>query len=170
MPDPNMPSQDMQGSNQFMDPNMIGGQQQSEGQASDYERIISMVSDIDRRIRVLEERYMNLRKKLQLSDQNLLESERSFSKELRVVNEDSINLKREISDFSEKIDMFGSELSGTAKKSDMMAMEKYLYMWSPTNFVTRNQLKTFLKSKGVITDVQSPAGNDDSSSDDNTDE
>ena len=30
-----------------------------------------------------------------------------------------------------------------------MVLEKYLTMWDPVNFVTRNELREYLKSKGV---------------------
>ncbi|MFA5797027.1 MAG: hypothetical protein WC916_03260 [Candidatus Woesearchaeota archaeon] len=106
----------------------------------------SVISDLDRRLRTLEERYGNLRKKVQLSDQNLIESERSFIKEIRTVNDELMDLKRTMNDFSEKILIFHDELNKSAKKQDVKVIEKYLLLWSPQQFVTRNELKEYLKT------------------------
>ncbi len=106
----------------------------------------SVISDLDRRLRTLEERYGNLRKKVQLSDQNLVESERSFITEIRTVNEELMDLKRTMNDFSEKILVFHDEIAKSAKKQDVKVIEKYLLLWSPQQFVTRNELKEYLKT------------------------
>jgi hypothetical protein len=116
---------------------------------SESTQIAGMLSDLDRRLRILEERYGNLRKKIQLTDQNLIESERSFGKELREFGSDALDLKRNISDFDEKVVIFGGEMDNIAQKTDLKIIEKYLAMWSPGMFVTRRELKEYLKSKNI---------------------
>jgi len=65
------------------------GQPKDDGKGTnEYAQIASIISDLDRRLRVLEERYSNLRKKLQLTDQNMIESERGYAKELRSFNDE----------------------------------------------------------------------------------
>jgi hypothetical protein len=54
-----------------------------DNKTNEYAQIAGIISDLDRRLRVLEERYNNLRKRIQLTDQNVIESERAFGKELR---------------------------------------------------------------------------------------
>ncbi len=113
---------------------------------SDLEKVASLITDLDRRLRTLEERYSNLRKKLQLTDQNLIESERSFGKELRTFSDELLELKRNSNDFSEKTILFQNELENTAKKNDVKVLEKYLALWSPSTFVTRSELREYLNS------------------------
>lgn len=129
--------------------NMQQGAQQAppSGQTNPNQELILAIADLDRRLRVIEERYSTLRKKMQLTDQNLLDSERTFGKDVHTVNEDILNIKRQLHDFTDKILMFGSELEGTAKKTDLKVIEKYLALWSPTTFVTRSEVKDYLKSK-----------------------
>jgi len=119
-------------------------------QQPEYAQIATIVSDLDRRLRTLEERYSNLRKKLQLSDENLLDAERTFSKELKDFNDESLELKKQVNEFSEKVGMLGSEMENVAQKSDLKVVEKYLDMWNPNNFVTRTELKEYLKTKGMF--------------------
>ena len=123
--------------------------QDGENKPSESVQIASMVSDLDRRLRILEERYGNLRKKIQLTDQNLIDSERSFGKEIRGFGSDLLELKRSIADFDEKVVIFGSEMDNTAQKTDLKIIEKYLAMWNPGMFVTRKELKEYLKSKNI---------------------
>lgn len=117
------------------------------GQSAEIEQVASIVTDLDRRLRILEERYSNIRKKLQLTDQNILESERSFVKELRTVNEDTLKLRKQVNDYSEKISIFTDEINHAAKRTDVKLIEKYLDLWNPRNFVTRRELKEYLKQK-----------------------
>jgi len=118
-------------------------------QNSESSQMAGIVSDLDRRLRVLEERYGNLRKKLQLTDQNMVESERSFGKELKTFNSDTLELKRSIADFDEKVTIFSSEMDNVALKSDLKVLEKYLAMWNPQMYVTRSELREYLRNKSM---------------------
>jgi hypothetical protein len=118
-------------------------------QPSESTQISNMISDLDRRLRILEERYGNLRKKIQLTDQNMIESERSFGKEIRGFGSDMLELKRSIVDFDEKVVIFGGEMDNVAQKTDLKILEKYLAMWDPGMFVTRKELREYLKSRNI---------------------
>jgi len=131
---------------QFLNPE---NQEKKPSEGNEYAQLAALITDLDRRLRTLEERYTNLRKKLQLTDQNLLDSERSFGKELKEVNDSSMEMKRTVNDFSDKIIMFESELSNVAQKKDLMVVEKYFSMWNPMNFVTRKELREYLKNKSI---------------------
>ena len=120
-------------------------------------QLAGIITDLDRRLRVLEERYANLRKKLQLTDQNLIEGERSFSKEIRHLNDESLQLKKQVNDFNDKILTFSDELQTTANKRDVKVIEKYLALWDPKNFATKKQVKEYLKAKEMIKGPQEDA-------------
>lgn len=126
-------------------------QQQSQSSKKDdnaeIEQIAHIITDLDRRLRTLEERYSNIRKKLQLTDQNMIEAERSFVKELRTLNDDTLKIKKQVNDYSEKMMMLSEEVSESAKKIDLKIIEKYLALWNPQTFVTRKELKTYLMQK-----------------------
>jgi hypothetical protein len=142
MDDPNMPNMpDVQG--------MPGAEQANAEGGDEYPRITGMVSDMDRRLRVLEERYSNLRKKIQLTDQNMIESERSLGREIHSFSDELLELKRSTNDFTDKILVFGSELDHAAKKRDLKVIEKYLGMWNPVNYVTRKELRDYLKNNKI---------------------
>lgn len=120
---------------------------QIKGGNAEIDQIASIITDLDRRLRILEERYSNIRKKLQLTDQNILESEKGFIKELKIINDDTLKLKKQVNDYYEKIEIFSDEINQAAKKTDVKLIEKYLDLWDPKNFVTRKELKDYLKQK-----------------------
>ena len=133
----------------------------SSGQVNESTQIASIISDLDRRLRMLEERYGNLRKKLQLTDQNLIESERSFGKQLRSFNTEALEMKRSMAEFDEKVVIFGTELENIASKTDLKVLEKYLAMWNPQMYVTRKELREYLNDKKInLTDEDTKTDED----------
>ncbi|MGV8151261.1 MAG: hypothetical protein ACP5NV_06045 [Candidatus Woesearchaeota archaeon] len=120
--------------------------EKKEGNA-EIEQIASIITDLDRRLRTLEERYSNVRKKLQLTDQNMIESERSFVKEIKAINDDTLKLKKQVNDYSEKMSILSEEVGESAKRVDLKVIEKYLALWNPQIFVTRKELKAYLMQK-----------------------
>lgn len=112
-----------------------------------YTVIRQSVNDVERRLRVLEERYANLRKKIQITDQNMLDHQSHITKELRVATETVNNLKFQIEEIAEKMAIFNSEFASLAKKRDVKILEKYLDMWQPMNFVTRAEFNQIIGKK-----------------------
>jgi len=151
MADANMTMQDGQNNIEQRIANTQEQTQQQEANSgqNEYTQVAGMISDLDRRLRILEERYGNLRKKIQLTDQNLIDSERSTNKEIRNFSAEVLELKRGISDFDEKIMIFGTEMDSAAQRTDLKVIEKYLAMWNPGMFVTRKELREYLKSRKI---------------------
>ena len=90
------------------------------------------LNNMERRLRILEDRYGNLRKKTQLTDQNLISFEKELSKEVRAISEQVIELKRQTEDVNDKALKMYSELDKAARKHELKVVEKYLDLWQPT--------------------------------------
>jgi len=103
--------------------------------------ISNEMNNISRRLRVLEERYTNLRKKTQLTDQNMLHVDKKIISEIKVTNKDIDEIRKDIKDVKEKMILIIKDLKSCAKKEDVKVIEKYVNMWEPVQFVTLNQLK-----------------------------
>ena len=61
------------------------------------------VSATSRRLRVLEERYTNLHKKNQLTDQSLMNLTKDFTRELKALGEEMLDLKRDMADLYDNL-------------------------------------------------------------------
>lgn len=120
-------------------------QKPGKGSETPFEKLSSEVSSASSRLRVLEERYGNLRKKSQMTDQSLLDFEKDLRSEIKSLNEDFLDIKKGLSEINENLVLMTSELKSTVKQSDFKMIESYVDMWQPMSFVTRDDLKKVLE-------------------------
>lgn len=103
------------------------------------------INNLTRRIRILEERYSNVRKKTQVTDQNMIEDVKSLSTDIKLINQDVSELKKQMSDFNEKTAILLDEIKQSVKKHEFMEFEKYINLWEPMNFLTYEQAVKLIK-------------------------
>ncbi len=123
------------------------GKHESEAPTAAVSDLSNQINNISRRMRILEERYTNLRKNTQLTDQNVLRSNKEFQRELSVVKSDLTELRRDFTDLRDKVRLIVKELVECAKTEEVKVLEKYINMWEPVNFVTRNEAEKIVEEK-----------------------
>ena len=96
------------------------------------------MNNLNRRLRVIEERYSNLRKKTQVTDQNMLASNKKVMTEVQASHEEMDELKKKLADMTDKLKIIVQELKECAKHSEVQVLQKYINMWEPINFITRD--------------------------------
>lgn len=111
---------------------------------NNYQELTTEVDTYASRLRILEEHTNNLRRKLQLTDQNLIQTHKKLMDEIRLVNNELSDMRRDINDVKDKIKLIIKELSDCARKQDVDILKKYIEMWEPVNFVTRSELQKIL--------------------------
>lgn len=109
--------------------------------------ISNQLSNIGRRLRILEESFNNLRKNTQLTDQNLLRFSKDMKRETTVTNSDIIEIRRDFIDLKEKTKLIVKELIDCAKSEDVKVLEKYIAMWDPVKFMTKNDVERIVEDK-----------------------
>lgn len=105
----------------------------------------TQINNTGRRLKLLEERYQNLRKKSQLTENNMLEVSKRFNTEIKNLTTEMGDIKRELSDLKEKLRTMVGELVDTAKKNDLTLLSKYLDLWEPMQFVTEKDVVEITK-------------------------
>lgn len=110
-------------------------------------QITAALNDISRAVRTIEDKQYNLRKKVQLDAQNMLAANKKAFDEIKVINSDVSEIKREIEDIKAKILLVIQELKLTAKIEDVKVLQRYLELWEPAGFVTRGELDRVLEQK-----------------------
>lgn len=105
------------------------------------------ISQIASSIRILEDRYSNLRKKSQLTNQNLIELQKEYYKEKKIMNEELLNSKIKLQELIDDLKIMNGELKDTVKQKDIQMLNKYLDLWEPIQFVTRKEVEKTLKEK-----------------------
>ena len=103
------------------------------------------ISNVSRRLRTLEEGFTNLRRALQVTDQNMLGKNKLFATEIRTITSDISDMKSDINDVKEKILEIVNDLEEAAKKEEVKVLEKYINFWNPVKFVTQNEVESIVK-------------------------
>ena len=112
------------------------------------------VSSISRRLRVLEERYGNLNKKTQVSEQNMLSADKSLNNAIRAVGSKVVDVKRELEDLREKLKLVVMELRECAKSDEVAVLRKYVDLWELVNFPTRTEVEKMIDEKLGLKEIQ----------------
>jgi len=103
------------------------------------------ISNISRRLRILEESFTNLRRALQVTEENMLSKNKLFTTEIRTINSDISDIKKETAEIKEKILDLVKELETNAKRDEVKVLEKYINLWNPVKFVTQNEVEQIVK-------------------------
>ena len=110
--------------------------------ANDLSESVSMVN---RRLRVIESRFENVRKKLQFVEQNMLEANKKLQTEVKTTNMEILELKSGMLELQSRIRMIVKEVQLRADKEDVDVLKKYLSYWEPIKFVTAEQVEQIVR-------------------------
>lgn len=103
------------------------------------------IGNLDRRLRLLEESTTNIRKALQLTEQNMIAKNKVFATEIKTLTSELSDIKKEISEIKEKVISLIKELQDAAKKDEVKILERYINFWNPVKFVTQNEVEEIVK-------------------------
>ena len=121
------------------------GGQQKQGQ---YQAVGNVTEDhgtIGRRVKVLEERYTNFRSRFQLMEQNILRKNKNIFTDIKTLNLEISDMKKEITEVKDNMLRLLKELEAFSKKEDVDMLRKYIDLWNPMNFVTKNDVEDIVK-------------------------
>ena len=111
--------------------------------------ITYVISDINNRVRTLENRYNLFGERLLVVNQNMIEEYKKITKDMRLFNEDIKEIKQEMFKIKDVITNLVKEMDAFAKKDQVKALEKYIDLWNPLGFVTRNELDRLMQQKST---------------------
>ncbi|MFP4118647.1 MAG: hypothetical protein ACLFTH_01175 [Candidatus Woesearchaeota archaeon] len=121
--------------------------QHKESQESAFAPVKETVNDIATRLKILEERYSIIRKKTQLAEHSIINLEKESAEEMRLVNDDILELKKTVKDVREKLSLLSDEVENFVEKPEFTKLKKYVGFWNPMDFVTRKEVNDFLRKK-----------------------
>lgn len=93
-----------------------------------------------------------LKEKLELLDHNTIKNIKKIFNDIKSIREEIKDIKSEIKDIQEFNSKVQKQLKLTASKDDVEKLDKYIDLWQPMNFVTRDELDEF-RSK-IKTDLE----------------
>jgi hypothetical protein len=99
------------------------------------------------RLRVSEERMGEIRRKLLLIENNMLAANKKNQADIKILQNDIMEVKHTIHNVEDRIITVIKELRMMAPKEDLQILKKYIELWDPMKFVTREQVEKLLDEK-----------------------
>src|SRR3989344_2654946 len=96
--------------------------------------------DINERVRVLESKYDNLRDRMILINENLVNEYKKLNEDIKVVDSELKDMKKDIFEMKEALRHVLNELQNFARKEHFQVLEKYINVWNPFNFATEKDV------------------------------
>lgn len=97
------------------------------------------------RIRTLEGQYNLLRDRVLIINNNMIEEYKRIMAEMKALNEESREIKRDMFKIKETIKHLVKELELFARKEDLQVLEKYINLWNPLKFTTEEDVKRIIE-------------------------
>ncbi len=114
-------------------------------EAPDISPFVEQLNTVSRRLRVLEERDTNLRRRIQVIEQNMISIHKKNVLNVKTLGSDITEIKREINDIRDKVLQIISEIKKAARREELDMLKKYVDMWEPINFVTQDEVEKIVK-------------------------
>lgn len=105
------------------------------------------LNEIATRLKILEERYSTIRKKSLVAEQNIIESDKEFYEDIRLINDSIMELKHSLRDLAEKVGLLSEEVNNFATRNEFNVLDRYVSFWEPMDFVTRKEVNDFLRRR-----------------------
>jgi len=102
------------------------------------------LSSLTTRLRILEEKQNNLRRKVQFIEQNLIDLRKKMLAESKTIISDIKEIKRSIEELKRIVSKVIDDLSKFARVEDVKVLQKYVNFFQPLNFVTHKELEKIL--------------------------
>ena len=115
--------------------------------APDIGGMTEQINTMAARVRIGEERYGELRKKMLLVEQNMLSNNKKAMTEIKSLQTDLMEVKRTMQAVEDRIITIIKEIRLTARKEDIDIMKRYLELWNPVKFITHDQVEKIIDEK-----------------------
>jgi outer membrane murein-binding lipoprotein Lpp len=102
------------------------------------------VTGVNTRLTLLEDRYNTVREQIGFAERSLVEGRENTNKKIRVLDSELNELNSEMKELKDKVLSLNEEIKRAAKEEQVRVIDKYLDLWEPLEFVTRQEVKKAL--------------------------
>jgi predicted nuclease with TOPRIM domain len=99
---------------------------------------------VNSRLTLLEDRYNTVRERLSFAEKSLVDNRDSLNKKIKVLDGEISDIHMAVNELKESILSLEEEIKSAAKESDVRVIDKYLELWEPLEFVTREEVNKAL--------------------------
>lgn len=98
-------------------------------------------------VRGVESKLNSLRREFEVLKEDSARKQEKITKEIKTINSELMELKREGEKTREKMELIIKELKLTADKEEVEVLKKYVEFWNPINFVTQKDVERVVEEK-----------------------
>ena len=113
-------------------------------QASDA-ALMNQVNTLNTKLRVLEERFNNIRKKSQLTEHSMLNNQKKSATEFMSLHDEVKELRQHMREINEKLAKIIDELGRFAKKEELRILTTYITLWDMSRFLTKKEAQELVR-------------------------
>lgn len=119
----------------------------SEQDAKKVSELTKELNNVSTRLKIIEERYINIRKKMQVIEQDMLNDNKKTNKEIHANVEGIKEINGTIEELKSKLRIIVKELKLCAKSDDVQMLQKYISYWEPVDFITRHEMERVIEEE-----------------------
>jgi len=123
-----------------------GGKNTLEDQQSE-KRFQQNIASLTAHLSLLEERYSRLRTQVQFTDHELIESKKNINSKMKALDQELDDLSISVRDIKDLVTGLRQEVLQAARKEDLAVLERYLDLWEPLSFATRDEVKRVIQEQ-----------------------
>lgn len=107
----------------------------------------AQINNVATRLKIIEDRYNNLRRKIQVLEDNMLRDQKKNDTNIKATNAIVTETNQTVQDMRDKIKLIINELKLCAKSEDVEVLKRYIELWEPLQYVTKNEFEHLLDEK-----------------------
>ena len=105
---------------------------------------IEVISDINTRIRDIDEKHSLLKEKTILLGQSFLKQEEGITTDLAMIKDEVREMRNELERMKEAINHIVHESANFARKEELRVLDRYMKIWEPLKFVKEEEVKKMI--------------------------
>lgn len=108
--------------------------------------IKGQLASLSARLKLIEDRIEALRGHLEVLDGSLIEKHKAVVDEIKETEGSIQGLRGDFDALKDLTERLAKRLEELASREEVKILERYISMWQPMNFVTRNEVATVVKN------------------------
>lgn len=109
-----------------------------------------ILTELVNRIRVLESKQSLFNERLLLVNQNMIEEFKAFMTEVKTIRIGIAETNKDVKNMKNIIKHLSEEAGNFARKDNVMVLEKYINLWNPLRFVTREEVEKLIDENTIL--------------------
>jgi len=109
------------------------------------QRVLENMSEINRRLKLLETSLRTLRSKVETLEKNQIENNKDNRRDIRTLEQENDEIHTNMREVKDHVKLIATEMQNAAKEEDLKVIKNYLNLWNPVKFTSQNQVKKIAK-------------------------